>query len=115
LLLAMGVLGLSADACSGSPVGEEPPVLEEHSGGCRHIIRGVIGLTKPENSRLSCSDIHKLVFGLPSEPQAYVIIGEAPRLLWTCRYFGIGARRVLLRCQHHAWHFSVVKYEVGVG
>jgi hypothetical protein len=109
LFLAVGAVGLSCGACSGAPVVKDSRVLEEFSGGCRHRIRGVIGITRPETSRLNCSAIQELTFGLPSEPQAYGITGEAPHLLWKCRYFGVKDGSVLLRCEHHERHFSVVK------
>lgn len=36
-------------------------------------------------------------------------MGESPRLLWKCIYYGAEAKRVLLRCEHHKRHFSIVK------
>lgn len=86
-----------------------PSIQEELSGGCQHRIRGVATVIRPETSRLSCVAIHKLIFGIPSEPQSYLIMGEAPHLLWKCRFYGVKSGPVLLQCQHHERRFSIDK------
>ena len=83
--------------------------VEGNLSGCRQEIRGVMGVTVPETSKLSCAAINELISGLPSEPQGYSIMGDSPRLLWNCRFYGAEAQRVLLRCRHHKLRFSIVK------
>jgi hypothetical protein len=87
----------------------DPATLVEDTSGCRQEVRGEAGVIRPETSRLSCAAIDEMLFGIPSEPQAYSILGESPRLLWKCRLYPASAQRVLLRCQHHKWHFTVVR------
>lgn len=103
-LIAVGVtLSIIASACAGSSAPEVETI------GCRQDIRGVTGVIRPETSGLGCSAINELIFGIPSEPQGYSILGESPRLLWQCRLYATRGHSVLLQCSHQARHFSVVK------
>lgn len=87
----------------------DPRALVGKSSGCQREIRGAVGVNRPETSKLNCGAINELTFDLPSEPEAYLVMGESPRLLWKCRFYGPDAEKVLLRCAHHARHFSIVK------
>lgn len=103
-LIIVGVLlGVLLVACAEleRPVGDVP--------NCRREIRGVTGVIRPETSKLSCAVIDELTFGLPAEPQAYLIGGESPGMNWKCRYYSPAAKSVLLRCSYRQKHFSIVK------
>lgn len=100
-------LGLSLSVLS---VGcADPATLVEGTSGCRQEVRGEAGVIRPETSRLGCAAINEMLFGIPSEPQVYSILGESPSLLWKCRLYPASAPRVLLRCQHHKRHFTVIR------
>ena len=86
-----------------------PATLVEGTSGCRQEVRGEAGVIRPETSRLSCAAINEMLFGIPSEPGPYSILGESPRLLWKCRLYPASAQRVLIDCQHHKRHFAVVR------
>jgi len=79
--------------------------------GCRAEIRGVGTVLKSETSGLTCAAINRLTVGLPSRPQAFVIIGESPHVLWKCHLFSLDAPRLLLRCAHHQKEFSILRSE----
>lgn len=76
---------------------------------CQREYAGATGVDMPETSRLSCASINNLTSSSPSEPEAFLIRGDSPRLLWKCRFFGAEARRVVLRCEHDQRHFSIIK------
>lgn len=102
ITLALSLSVLSAGCADSATLGEG-------TSGCRQEVRGEAGVIRPETSRLRCAAINEMLFGIPSEPQAYSILGESPRLLWKCRLYPASAQRVLLRCQHHQRHFTVVR------
>lgn len=103
-LIAVGMtLSVLVGACGG------PVISAGEVSGCRPEIRGVSGLIRPETSGLNCGAINRLTFGMPSEPQAYSILSDSPRLLWNCRFYGVEEQAVLLRCQHDKKQFSIVK------
>ena len=108
VIVAMGV---AAGACGGTSVdAENSSRLSEGGSGCNIYIRGVLRRILPQTSDLSCKAIDDLIVGVPSEPGAYSILGGSPRLLWKCRLYGEQeAPRLILRCQHHKRHFSIVK------
>jgi len=87
----------------------DPRTLVGGGSGCRQEIRGVTGVIRTETSKLSCADINNLTSGIPSEPEAYLIEGDSPRLFWKCRFYGTDMGSLLLRCQHDKRHFSIVK------
>jgi hypothetical protein len=102
-LLAVGItLSLLSNACAVAPV----PVVEPF--GCHDKIRGVMAIIQAETSRLSCRTIKEFTADLPSEPEVYFIQGES-RLLWKCRFYGVDEQPVLVRCQHHKRHFTIVR------
>src|SRR4051794_24585312 len=74
----------------------DPMTIAGGGSGCRGEFRGVTGVNRPQTSDLSCADINQLTFGVPSEPQGYLITGDSPHLLWKCRYFGTGVPHILL-------------------
>lgn len=78
--------------------------------GCVMTVRGREAQIRPETSRLSCLDIRGLVTSLPVHPGRFSIVGGEPRVLWNCRYFGVRAGLIVLRCNHHrSLHFSLRK------
>lgn len=77
--------------------------------GCHQEYAGVMGITLPETSRLSCAAINNLNSSMPAEPETYLERGDSPRLLWKCKFYGVEAPRVLFRCEHEKRHFSIVK------
>jgi hypothetical protein len=80
----------------------------EGSTGCQVIFGTVDAVNKPENSKLSCEAINKLTSAIPSKPETY-LTKEPHSVLWKCKFYGLEARRLLLRCAHHNRHFSVLK------
>jgi hypothetical protein len=103
-MVAATMLCIVADSCAGAA----PPVLGE-SHGCATVIHGVAGMVRPEISSLSCAAIRQLIYALPSEPQRFLLEGESPSLLWKCRLYSAKRHALLLGCEHHRKHFSVVK------
>lgn len=104
LLIILGItLSVAVSACAGSVA------LGGETIGCRQDIRGVKGIIRPETSKLRCDAINEIIFGMPSEPQAYSIFGDSPHLLWQCRLYPVKGHSVLLRCSNKEKHFSVVK------
>lgn len=100
-------LGLSLSVLS---VGcGDPPTPVGDTSGCRQEVLGEAGVIRPETSRLSCTAINRMIDSIPSEPQAYLLQGEAPRLLWKCRFYGTEQGSVLLRCENDKRYFSIVK------
>lgn len=89
-------------AVSSSPVGS--------TARCRQAILGATGAIRRETSGLKCRAINRLISGIPSEPQAYLIQGEMPSLQWKCKFYGTDGQ-LMLRCEHHKRHFSIVKAE----
>jgi hypothetical protein len=103
LVIGITTASLLFAACAGSAT---------PAGGvtdCRQEIRGVTGKIRPETSELGCTAISELIFGIPSEPEAYSIMGQSPRLLWNCRLYAANKLPVLLRCQHRKRHFTINK------
>ena len=87
----------------------DPRAAVGAASGCQRVY-GVSAVDRPETSRLSCAAIDRLTDSMPSEPEAFLVSSDSPRhLLWKCRFYGTEARRVLLRCEHHDRHFSIVK------
>ncbi len=103
-LVVLGVmLSVMVTACGRSAA----PAVE--TTGCRLDIRGVAGLIQVETSKLSCDSINRLISAIPSEPQAYSIVGESPHLLWNCRLYAAKGHTDLLRCAHNAERFTIKK------
>jgi len=75
---------------------------------CRRDIRGVTGVIRPETSKLTCTEIDSLTFGLPAEPESYLIEGDSPGMHWKCRFRLPEEQAVLLRCVYRQKHFSIV-------
>ena len=80
----------------------------EGNAGCQVIFGTVDAVNRPENSTLSCEAINELTSAIPSKPETY-LSKEPHGVLWKCRFYGLQAKRVLLRCAHHSRHFSVLK------
>jgi len=103
-LIAVGV-ALSV-LLAGCP---DPRAAVGVTSGCQREYAGVKGVDRPETSRLSCAAIDKLIDTMPSEPETFLVSGDSSRLLWKCRFYGVEEQPVLLRCQHDAKQFSIVK------
>lgn len=103
-LIAVGV-ALSV-LLAGCP---DPRAAVGVTSGCQREYGGVKGVDRPETSRLSCAAIDKLSDTMPGEPETFLTSGGSPRLLWKCKFYGTEAGRVLLQCEHHKRHFSLVK------
>lgn len=87
----------------------DPSTVAGDPSVCRQDVLGAAGKIRPETSGLSCAAIDELTFGIPSEPQAYSIMGRSPQLLWNCRLYAAREHSVLLRCRHREKHFTFVK------
>lgn len=87
----------------------DPRMAAGGASGCRREFDGVTGVDLPETSGLSCGAIDKLTDSMPSEPETFLTIGDSPRLLWKCRFYGTETQRVLFRCEHDKRHFSIVR------
>ena len=106
-IISLIIVGIALCAFFGACA--DPRALVGKSSGCQREIRGAVGVNRPETSKLNCKDINGITFSLPSEPDVYLVMGESPKLLWKCWFYGTDAEKVLLRCEHHARHFSIVK------
>lgn len=114
LITLIGVsvaLGVASGSCGDASVQAVGGSAHAEGGsGCNTYIRGVLRRILPETSDLKCAAIHEFIDGIPSEPQVYYIQDGSPGLLWKCRLYGEQeAPPLLLRCQHHKRHFSIVK------
>lgn len=117
LICVSVTLGVASGACGGgsghavgSVQGVSGSTQAKGGSGCHKYIHGVFGRILPETSDLNCAAIDDLTFAVPSEPSVEYVQGESPRLLWKCRLYGEQeAPPLLLRCQHHRRHFSIVK------
>lgn len=101
-------LGLSLSVLFGG-CADPSALVEGGTSGCRQEVLGKAGVIRPETSRLSCTAINEMIDSFPSEPQAYLIQGESPPLLWKCRFYGTEQGSVFLRCENDKRHFSIVK------
>jgi hypothetical protein len=79
-VVAVLAVGSAASACAGSDALREP-------GGCETLIRGTIGIVRPESSKLTCATVKRIIGSIQSKPQKYVVISESPHLLWKCQLF----------------------------
>lgn len=111
LICVSVALGVASGGCGGASVQVVSGSAHAEGGsGCHMNIRGALSRILPETSDPNCAAIDYLIFGLPSEPEVFSILDGSPRLLWKCRFYEEQeAPPLLLRCQHHKRHFSIVK------
>jgi hypothetical protein len=97
-LLGILALALTLVACGGLAVARP---------GCVQVVHDVPGLIHSETSGLSCKQIKVLVQYAPSDPGVFTTVSSSD-VPWKCQLFDVRRERVLLMCQHHQAHFTIV-------
>jgi hypothetical protein len=75
--------------------------------GCDQVVLGTDGVIRPETSGMTCSQIRRMLGGVPAEPGGWLQESPFTGRFWKCHRNEPRANRPLVRCELHAAHFSI--------